>query len=123
MNALAQGQLLPAPLEELRQPLARRRRELALRLPGQGQPRARPPDRAGLALSIGPGLQALPDDVGRTRRPARVLAKLDDGQPLLAERPVGPVRSSSSGPRVHVDWTNLPAQAALPAAPDPPESL
>ena len=43
MNALAQGSLLPAPLEDLRQPLARRGRELARRLPRQGQPGARPP--------------------------------------------------------------------------------
>ena len=38
----------------------------------------------------------------------RVLAKLDDGQPLLAERPVGTGSVLLLGTGLHVDWTNLP---------------
>jgi len=38
----------------------------------------------------------------------RVLARLDDGQPLLAERAVGAGSVFLLGTGVHVDWTNLP---------------
>jgi hypothetical protein len=38
----------------------------------------------------------------------RVLIKLDDGQPLLAERAVGTGCVLLLGTGVHVDWTNLP---------------
>ena len=38
----------------------------------------------------------------------RVLIKLDDGLPLLAERPVGTGSVLLLGAAVHVDWTNLP---------------
>ena len=38
----------------------------------------------------------------------RVLIKLDDGQPLLAERVVGTGSVLLLGTGVHVDWTNLP---------------
>ena len=37
-----------------------------------------------------------------------MLVKLDDGQPLLAERPVGTGSVLLLGTAVHVDWTNLP---------------
>ena len=38
----------------------------------------------------------------------RVLIKLDDGQPLLAERSVGTGSVLLLGAGAHVDWTNLP---------------
>jgi len=38
----------------------------------------------------------------------RVLIKLDDGQPLLAERAVGTGSVLLLGAGVHVDWSNLP---------------
>jgi len=38
----------------------------------------------------------------------RVLARLDDGEPLLVERPVGEGRVLWLGTSVHVGWTNLP---------------
>ena len=37
-----------------------------------------------------------------------MLAKLEDGQPLLAERPVGAGSVLLLGTALHVDWTNLP---------------
>ena len=39
---------------------------------------------------------------------ARVLARLDDGQPLLVERKIGSGSSVLLGTSVHVDWSNLP---------------
>jgi len=38
----------------------------------------------------------------------RVLARLDDGEPLLVERQVGEGKVLLLGTSVHVDWTNLP---------------
>ena len=38
----------------------------------------------------------------------RVLARLDDGQPLLVERAVGTGSVLMLGTGVHVEWTNLP---------------
>jgi hypothetical protein len=38
----------------------------------------------------------------------RVLARLDDGQPLLVERTVGSGSTLLLGTGVHVEWTNLP---------------
>ena len=107
MNALAQGQLLPAPLEDLRQPLPGRRRELARRLPRQGQPGPRPlTEPASLYQSV-LVYKHFPMTWG-PQSTGRVLIKLDDGQPLLVERPVGAGSVLLARRRVHVDWTNLP---------------
>jgi hypothetical protein len=107
MNALAQGQLLPGPIEAIREPL-----------PG-GAERW----RVGFVDKDDPALAALTEPaslyqsvlvykhVPMTLGPqsgARTLIKLDDGQPLLAERPVGNGSVLLLGAALHVDWTNLP---------------
>ena len=39
---------------------------------------------------------------------ARVLARLDDGEPLLVQRNVGRGKTLMLGTSVHVNWSNLP---------------
>lgn len=51
--------------------------------------------------------QLQPVEVGE-KSAARVLARLDDGQPLLVEKRVGSGSVLFLGTGVHVEWTNLP---------------
>ena len=46
----------------------------------------------------------------------RVLAALDDGQPLLVQRKVGRGKTLLLGVGAHIRWSNLPLAADLPAA-------
>jgi hypothetical protein len=107
MNALAQGQLLPAPLQEQRQPLPGGAESWHVGFLDKDHPALAPlTEPASLYQSVlvskhfpmSPGQQA---DV-------RVLVKLEDGQPLLAEKTVGAGSVLLLGTGLHIDWTNLP---------------
>ena len=107
MNALAHGQLLPAPLEALRQPLPGGVESWRLGFLDKDSPALAPLTepaslfRSVLVYKYFP-MTLSPQAAGR------VLIKLDDGQPLLAERAVGTGSVLLLGTGVHVDWTNLP---------------
>ncbi len=107
MNALAQGQLLPAPLEALRQPLPGGVESWHLGFLDKDDPALAPlTEPASLYQSV-----LVYKHFPMTWSPqaaGRVLIKLDDGQPLLAERIVGTGSVLLLGTGVHVDWTNLP---------------
>ncbi len=107
MNALAQGQLLPAPLEALRQPLPGGVESWRLGFLDKDSPALAPlTEPASLFRSV-----LVYKHFPMTWSPqaaGRVLIKLDDGQPLLAERVVGTGSVLLLGTGVHVDWTNLP---------------
>src|SRR5208337_2607537 len=107
MNALAQGQLLPAPLEALRQPLPGGVESWRLGFLDKDSPALAPlTEPASLFQSV-----LVYKHFPMTWSPqaaGRVLIKLDDGQPLLAERAVGTGSVLLLGTGVHVDWTNLP---------------
>ena len=107
MNALAQGQLLPAPLEELRQPLPGGVESWHLGFLDKDDPALAPlTEPASLYQSV-LVYKHFPMTWG-PQTPGRALIKLDDGQPLLAERPVGAGSVLLLGASLHVDWTNLP---------------
>ncbi|MHC4404556.1 MAG: BatA domain-containing protein, partial [Planctomycetota bacterium] len=108
MNDEAQGQLLPAPLREIRAPR-----------PGDGrdswnvtfldkQHRALAPlvEPADLHQSILVYRHARID--AKAAGGAWVLARLDDGEPLLIQRDVEQGKVVMLGTSVHVGWTNLP---------------
>jgi hypothetical protein len=107
MNALASGQLLPAPIEELRQPLSGGVESWHLGFLDKDDPVLAPlTEPASLYQSVLVykhfPLTWGPQSSGRTQ------IKLDDGLPLLVERPVGTGSVLLLGTSLHVDWTNLP---------------
>ena len=109
MNALAQGELLPAMLEELRQPLPGGVESWHVGFLDKDD-RALGPltEPASLYQSI---LVTKHFPIAWTDRgTGHVLARLDDGQPLLAERPLGSGSVLLLGTALHVDWTNLPVK-------------
>jgi hypothetical protein len=109
MNALAQGELLPAMLEELRQPLPGGVESWHVGFLDKDD-RALGPltEPASLYQSI---LVTKHFPIAWTDGgPGHVLARLDDGQPLLAERPLGAGSVLLLGTALHVDWTNLPVK-------------
>ncbi|MBN1395411.1 MAG: BatA domain-containing protein [Pirellulales bacterium] len=107
MNLSAAGRLLPSPLTSLRRIVA-----------GEG----RDSWRVGFLDAKYPPLKNLVDPaslyesilvyrrVGMSveKGLARVLARLDDGEPLLVERGVGEGRTLMLGIAATVDWSNLP---------------
>ena len=107
MNALGQGQLLPATLETLRQPLPGGVEgwhwAFLTRTALHWRPLTEP---ASLYQSV-LVYKHFPMTVA-PKGDARVLIKLDDGQPLLVEQAVGTGSVLLLGTGVHVDWTNLP---------------
>ena len=108
MNQQAGGRLLPAPLAESgRSPPARPPRRLARRLSRRQTPGPEPVDRSAVAVRIGVGPAARLHD-GRCRKRRCVLARLDDGQPLLVERRVGDGRVLMLGIAPETGWSNLP---------------
>ena len=107
MNALAQGQLLPAPIEDLRQPLPGGVESWHLGFLDKDDPALAPlTEPASLYQSV-LVYKHFPMTWG-PQSTGRVLIKLDDGLPLLVERPVGAGSVLLLGAAVHVDWTNLP---------------
>jgi len=109
MNEQAGGQLLPAPLLDVREP-------------------STDGDRDSWYISFfdktHPALRRLADPpslhesvlvskhvrmaVGEESAETSVLARLDDGEPLLVQRNVGRGRVLLLGTSVHVNWSNLP---------------
>jgi len=107
MNALAQGELLPASLEDMRQPLPGGVESWHIGFLDKDD-RALGPltEPASLYQSV-LVYKYFPVKWSAHAAP-RVLAKLDDGQALLTERTVGQGTVLFLGTAVHVDWTNLP---------------
>ncbi len=108
MNELAQGQLLPAPLLDVRVPL-----------PGEGRDSwyVGSLEKEHRALSLLTEPASLYQSIlvykhvridADSEPSARVLARLDDGEPLLVQREVGRGTVSMLGTSMHVGWTNLP---------------
>jgi hypothetical protein len=108
MNAVAYSQLLPAALGDLRQPAR------------EGGPESR---YISVLDSEHPALAPLADPASLyqsvlvyryislivdERSHARVLARLDDGQPLLVERTIGAGSVLMLATGIQADWTNLP---------------
>ena len=107
MNALGQGQLLPAALETLRQPLPGGVESWRLGFLDKDNPALAPlTEPASLYQSI-LIYKHFPMTL-RLRSGSRALIKLNDGQPLLAEQAVGTGSVLLFGTGIHVDWTNLP---------------
>lgn len=107
MNALAQGQLLPAPIEELRQPLPGGVESWRFGFLDKDYPALGPlTEPASLYQSV-LVYKHFPMTWG-PQTSARALIKLDDGVPLLVERPIGSGSVLMQGTALHVDWTNLP---------------
>ena len=107
MNALAQGQLLPAPLDALRQPLPGGVESWHMGFLDKDSPALAPlTEPASLYQSV-LVYKHFPMTLG-PQAAGRALIKLDDGQTLLAERAVGTGSVLLLGTGVHVDWTNLP---------------
>ncbi len=112
MHLSAASELLPVPLAELRQANA-------------GQANAGQPDgwKVGWLDATHPALFPLTQPASLYQSvlvsnyismepfdeaAVRVLARLDDGQPLLVERKLGSGSVLLLGTSVHVDWSNLP---------------
>jgi len=109
MNALAGGQLLPASLDDLRQPLPGGVEGWHIGFLDKADPALAPLcDPASLYQSV-LVYRYFPTKWSAHGAP-RVLAKLDDGQALLTERAVGTGAVLFLGTAVHVDWTNLPVK-------------
>jgi hypothetical protein len=107
MNALTQGQLLPGSIDEPRQPLPGGTGSWRIGFLDKDEPAlAALTEPASLYQSV-----LVYKHIPMTMSPqssARALIKLDDGQPLLAEKPVGAGSVLLLGAAPHVDWTNLP---------------
>ena len=108
MNEAAGGQLLPAPLGEVR---------AAASLPGRDAFRVNSLDKAHPALAHLIDPPSLYESILVTKHvqieakkspDARVLAALDDGQPLLVQRNVGRGKTLLLGVGAHTRWSNLP---------------
>ncbi len=110
MNALAEGQLLPASLDEMRQPLPGGVESWHIGFLDK-ENRALEPlcEPASLYQSV-LVYKYFPMKWSKHAAP-RILAKLDDGQPLLTEQTVGDGGVLLLGTAVHVDWTNLPLKS------------
>ncbi len=107
MNALAQGELLPATLDDMRQPLPGGVESWHIGFLDKDDPALGPlTEPASLYQSV--LVYKYFPLKWSALAPPRVLAKLDDGQALLTERTVGQGAVLFLGTAVHVDWTNLP---------------
>ncbi len=107
MNAVTRRDLLPAMLDELRQPLPGGVESWHVGFLDKNNPALGPLTEPA---SIYQSILVYKHFVIRwgTQEGGRVLAGLDDGQPLLVERPVGSGWVLLLGTSVHVEWTNLP---------------
>lgn len=110
MNEQAQGKLLPAPLLDVREPepgsgreswfissLDREHKTMKLFL-----------EPATLYQTVLIYKYVRIDERDPAASGLRVLARLDDGQPIFVERPVERGRVYFLGTSAHVGWTNLP---------------
>ena len=106
MNEQAGGQLLPAPLVDVRVPNPQDRRDSwhVSYLDKQHPALGRLAEPASLYESV-----LVYKHVRMAAGPqARVLARLDDGEPLLVERNAGRGKVLMLGASAQVDWSNLP---------------
>ena len=107
MNANAQGDLLPLPLADLRLPAAGGAESWRVGWLDKDHPALAPltePASLYQSVLVYKHFPMVRDE----KSEGRVLARLEDGQPLLAERSVGLGTTLLLGTGVHVDWTNLP---------------
>ncbi len=107
MNGQAQGELLPAPLADLRQPEKGGGDSWHIGFLDKDYPALTPLTEPAALYETVLVYKHFPMkwDV---KTGGRVLARTDDGQPLLAEKRVGAGSVLLLGMGVHVDWTNLP---------------
>jgi hypothetical protein len=109
MNLMADRELLPATIEDLRQPLPGGVESWHVGFLDKDFPPLVPlTEPASLYQSILVYKHYPMKE--NARGMGRVLFKLDDGQPLLAERPLGAGSVLLLGTGVHVEWTNLPVK-------------
>jgi hypothetical protein len=123
MNEKAKGVLLPAPLLEVRSPRPQDNRDswFINFLDKKFPPFSRLTEPASLyesvlvykhikmAADIGQISNLSSDSTGQIRNLSYdVLARLDDGEPLLVEKKLESGRVFFLGTGVHVNWTNLP---------------
>ncbi|MHB1556146.1 MAG: vWA domain-containing protein [Isosphaeraceae bacterium] len=109
MNVMADRELLPAMLEDLRQPLPGGVEGWHVGFLDKDYPPLAPlTEPASLYQSILVTRHFPMRE--NSRGMGRVLMKLDDGQPLLVEQPLGTGSVLLLGAGVHVDWTNLPVK-------------
>jgi len=107
MNALAQGELLPAPLEPAQKPTGPEGDGVPIGFLDKDYPPFAPlTEPASLYRSV-LVYQYVPMTWG-PRSSGRVLARLDQGQPLLVELGVGEGSVLLLGTGMTADWTNLP---------------
>jgi hypothetical protein len=101
------GRLLPVPLTTIRTPAPDHPESGRLGTLDREYPALAPlAEPASLLRSV---LVSTRIGLDATSRPeARVLARLDDGEPLLVERRQGAGSVLLLGTRLHADWTNLP---------------
>ena len=107
MNEAAGGQLLPAPLGEVRAAVQSGRDAFYVNTLDKSHPAlAHLVDPPSLYQSI---LVTKHVEIEAKKSPdVRVLAALDDGQPLLVQRNVGRGKTLLLGSGAHVRWSNLP---------------
>ena len=106
MDKQANGHLLPTPLVDVRSPRPKDKRDSwhIASLDKMHPALARLTEPAALYESV-----LVTKHVRMAvQQGARVLARLDDGEPLLVERDVGRGKTLMLGTSVHVNWSNLP---------------
>jgi len=110
MNDDARGQLLPAPLREIRAARAVEGRDSwnVTYLDKEHKALAHLVEPAALYQSILVYTHARID--AKAQPGARVLARLDDGEPLLVQRRVEQGTVTMLGTSMHRGWTNLPVR-------------
>jgi len=106
MSESAKGLLLPASLGDIRTPAPGGAESWRIGLIDKDHPALAPlAEPASLYQSV---LVYKHFPISGNSPETRVLARLDDGQPLLVERNVGAGSVLLLGTGVHVQWTNLP---------------
>ncbi len=109
MNIMARGELLPVPMEDARRPSERPGESWSLADLDREHPALAPlTDPPSLYRSV-LVYEVFPQKF-EAKSGGRVLIRLDDGSPLLTERPVGAGSVLLLGTGLHVSWTNLPVR-------------
>ncbi len=110
MNEQAQNALLPAPLLEVREPQLGSGRDswFVGQIDKEHKSLAHLAEPASLYQSVLVYKHVRIDGKAPSASGARVMMRLDDGEPLMIERDVERGRTILLGTNVHVGWTNLP---------------
>ena len=106
-NAQAKGELLPAPVGPRKKPAAGGAGSWHVATLEKDYPAFTPLTEPASLYQTVLVYQYFPVEAGDGSL-VRVLARLDDGQPLLVEKAVGAGSVLFFGTGVHVDWTNMP---------------